>query len=140
MFVEHRAYLRRIGRGGLSDLDVKLRYPIQISHTQIASSNSTSSELTVDDPHLKKNLPDLSHHPLVVGPRYLDEDLTMSWSNHLGWNTSGVLMTKNVTEDSGMFWKQSMEQLEREVCSKKLLEQKEGDGRTFEKVLEPKPV
>ncbi|CAG9816873.1 unnamed protein product [Phaedon cochleariae] len=38
-----------------------------------------------------------------------------------------------------MFWKQSMEQLEREVCSKKLLEQEEGDGRSFEKISSVEP-
>ena len=59
---------------------------------------------------------------------------------HISEHSIYAAVTNNVTEDSGMFWKQSMEQLEREVRSKKLLEQKEGDESSFEKVLEPKPV
>lgn len=33
----------------------------------------------------------LADHPLVVGPRYQEEDFRCSWSNHLGFHTSGVL-------------------------------------------------
>jgi len=36
--------------------------------------------------------PNLADHPLVVGPRYQEPDLPVSWSNYLGWNTSGVLI------------------------------------------------
>lgn len=35
--------------------------------------------------------PNFADHPLVVGPRYQEHDLTVSWSNHLGYYTSGVL-------------------------------------------------
>ncbi|KAB0802496.1 hypothetical protein PPYR_04682 [Photinus pyralis] len=37
----------------------------------------------------KQNLAD---HPLVVGPRYNPNNLRCSWSNYLGFNTSGVLL------------------------------------------------
>ncbi|KAJ8970909.1 hypothetical protein NQ314_000959 [Rhamnusium bicolor] len=36
--------------------------------------------------------PNYADHPLVVGPRYQEEDLPLSWSNNLGWNTTGVLI------------------------------------------------
>lgn len=36
--------------------------------------------------------PNLADHPLVVGPRFQERDLPVSWSNFLGWNTSGVLI------------------------------------------------
>lgn len=35
--------------------------------------------------------PNYADHPLVVGPRYQEQDLPVSWSNYLGYNTSGVL-------------------------------------------------
>ncbi|XP_065171104.1 pseudouridylate synthase TRUB2, mitochondrial [Atheta coriaria] len=38
---------------------------------------------------VKENLAD---HPLVVGPRYLQEDIPCSWSNYLGSRSSGVLL------------------------------------------------
>nr|CAH7722672.1 unnamed protein product [Callosobruchus chinensis] len=34
---------------------------------------------------------DLRDHPLVYGPKFDELDLAVSWSNFLGWNTSGVL-------------------------------------------------
>ncbi|CAH1990544.1 unnamed protein product [Acanthoscelides obtectus] len=34
---------------------------------------------------------DLKEHPLVYGPKFDELDLPVSWSNYLGWNTSGVL-------------------------------------------------
>ncbi|XP_060526432.1 pseudouridylate synthase TRUB2, mitochondrial isoform X2 [Cylas formicarius] len=36
--------------------------------------------------------PSYADHPLVVGPRYQEQDLPVSWSNYLGFNTSGVLI------------------------------------------------
>ncbi|EFA03912.2 pseudouridylate synthase TRUB2, mitochondrial [Tribolium castaneum] len=36
--------------------------------------------------------PSLADDPLVVGPRYIHDDLKCSWSNFLGFNTSGVLL------------------------------------------------
>nr|AEE62206.1 unknown [Dendroctonus ponderosae] len=36
--------------------------------------------------------PNFADHPLVVGPRYQERDLAVSWSNHLGYYTSGVLL------------------------------------------------
>ncbi|XP_018574955.1 mitochondrial mRNA pseudouridine synthase Trub2 [Anoplophora glabripennis] len=36
--------------------------------------------------------PNYADHPLVVGPRYQEQDLPVSWSNYLGHNTSGVLI------------------------------------------------
>lgn len=33
----------------------------------------------------------LADHPLVVGARYQQNDIVLSWSNYLGYNTSGVL-------------------------------------------------
>ncbi|CAG9772958.1 unnamed protein product [Ceutorhynchus assimilis] len=36
--------------------------------------------------------PNLADNPLVVGPRYQEQDLPVSWSNYLGYNTSGVLL------------------------------------------------
>nr|CAI5840066.1 unnamed protein product [Callosobruchus analis] len=35
---------------------------------------------------------DLRDHPLVYGPKFDELDLSVSWSNYLGWNTSGVLL------------------------------------------------
>ncbi|VEN49202.1 unnamed protein product [Callosobruchus maculatus] len=35
---------------------------------------------------------DLRDHPLVYGPKFDELDLSLSWSNFLGWNTSGVLL------------------------------------------------
>lgn len=37
----------------------------------------------------KENLAD---HPLVVGPRYDQKDVRCTWSNFLGFNTSGILL------------------------------------------------
>lgn len=34
---------------------------------------------------------DWSLHPKVTGPQYIPEQVSLSWSNYLGWNTSGVL-------------------------------------------------
>ncbi|XP_050309799.1 pseudouridylate synthase TRUB2, mitochondrial [Anthonomus grandis grandis] len=36
--------------------------------------------------------PNLADHPLVVGPRYQEQDLPVSWSNYLGFHTSGVIL------------------------------------------------
>lgn len=35
--------------------------------------------------------PSLADSPLVVGPRYQIDDFVCSWSNYLGFHTSGVL-------------------------------------------------
>lgn len=35
--------------------------------------------------------PNLADNPLVVGPRYINNDLKCSWSNYLGFHSSGVL-------------------------------------------------
>lgn len=35
--------------------------------------------------------PNFADHTLVVGPRYQEQDLQVSWSNYLGYYTSGVL-------------------------------------------------
>jgi hypothetical protein len=35
--------------------------------------------------------PNLADHPSVVGPRYQNQDYACSWSNYLGFNSSGVL-------------------------------------------------
>lgn len=35
--------------------------------------------------------PNYADHTLVVGPRYQEQDLQVSWSNYLGYYTSGVL-------------------------------------------------
>ncbi|KAJ8947076.1 hypothetical protein NQ318_019971 [Aromia moschata] len=43
-------------------------------------------ELTVS---VRDNFAD---HPLVVGPRYQEKDLVVSWSNYLGWHSSGILI------------------------------------------------
>lgn len=40
--------------------------------------------------------PSLADHPLVVGPRYLIDDFVCSWSNYLGFHTSGVLRNVNI--------------------------------------------
>jgi hypothetical protein len=36
--------------------------------------------------------PNLADHPSVVGPRYQNQDCACSWSNYLGFNSSGVLL------------------------------------------------
>ncbi|XP_072394654.1 pseudouridylate synthase TRUB2, mitochondrial [Diabrotica undecimpunctata] len=92
----------------LSELDVKLRVPalnrdscsnsLFISDSTDHSIQQQQSVTSLMCRDLETSLisdtrnVDLSHHPLVVGPRYLDEDLAVSWSNYLGWNTSGVLI------------------------------------------------
>ncbi|XP_030756555.1 mitochondrial mRNA pseudouridine synthase Trub2 [Sitophilus oryzae] len=52
----------------------------------VAIEGNPSNKLSVS---IKPNLAD---HPLVVGPRYQEQDFVISWSNFLGWNTSGVLL------------------------------------------------
>ncbi|XP_056644810.1 pseudouridylate synthase TRUB2, mitochondrial [Diorhabda sublineata] len=89
----------------LSELDEKLRTPLinqqitsnvpLISETTNPTTNETSitRSLIENEVEVEENpTVDLSYHPLVVGPRYLHEDLSVSWSNYLGWNTSGVLI------------------------------------------------
>ncbi|KAG5869616.1 hypothetical protein JTB14_031794 [Gonioctena quinquepunctata] len=74
----------------LSELDIKLRYT-----PETLAIGDTSRQLTAVETKpivIQDDLPDLSVHPNVVGPKYLDEDLALSWSNYLGWNTSGVLI------------------------------------------------
>lgn len=79
----------------LSELDVKLRYPMPESITNNSDSTSLARQATeislTANQSITKSL-DLRYHPLVIGPRYRDEDLFVSWSNYLGWNTSGVLL------------------------------------------------
>lgn len=65
---------------GLNELEV--RPPLDY----VAIEGDPSKKLTVS---VK---PSLADHPLVVGPRYQEQDLPVSWSNFLGWNTSGVLI------------------------------------------------
>ncbi|KAF7281998.1 pseudouridylate synthase TRUB2, mitochondrial [Rhynchophorus ferrugineus] len=65
---------------GMNELEV--RPPINY----VAIEGNPSKKLSVS---VKPNLAD---HPLVVGPRYQEQDLPVSWSNYLGWNTSGVLL------------------------------------------------
>lgn len=60
---------------------LEVRPPI----AHVAIEGSSSRQLTVS---VK---PSLADHPLVVGPRYQEQDLPVSWSNYLGFNTSGVL-------------------------------------------------
>lgn len=35
-------------------------------------------------------IPSYADHPLVVGPRYVEDDFRCSWATFLGFNTSGV--------------------------------------------------
>lgn len=65
---------------GLNDL--KVRPPID--YVSIEGELTKKLIVTVK--------PSLADHPLVVGPRYQEQDLPVSWSNYLGWNTSGVLI------------------------------------------------
>ncbi|XP_066145347.1 pseudouridylate synthase TRUB2, mitochondrial [Euwallacea fornicatus] len=49
----------------------------------------------VGDPSKKLTVsvrPNYADHPLVVGSRYQEQDLPVSWSNYLGFHTSGVLL------------------------------------------------
>lgn len=39
-----------------------------------------------------KTGPSWADHPLLVGPRYQAEDFKLSWANHLGRDTSGVVV------------------------------------------------
>ncbi|XP_023024914.2 pseudouridylate synthase TRUB2, mitochondrial [Leptinotarsa decemlineata] len=75
----------------LSDLDVKLRYP----ERKLSLHDGSVKELATKEISTiltQNEITDLSVHPNVVGPKYLQDELAVSWSNYLGWNTSGVLI------------------------------------------------
>lgn len=63
----------------LNYLDRHIQYP-----------DCNVANCTVNNWSLSKQL-DLSRHPNVTGPKYKEEKLAISWSNFLGWNTSGIL-------------------------------------------------
>lgn len=72
----------------LNYLDKQMKYPDTLA---IDSQTESNVESAIHGISLTKQI-DLSYHPNIIGPRYSQEDLAVSWSNFLGWNTSGVLM------------------------------------------------
>lgn len=72
----------------LNYLDKQIEYP-----DTLAIDNPTESnvEPRFHGLSLTRQI-DLSCHPTVLGPKYFQEALSVSWSNFLGWNTSGVLL------------------------------------------------
>lgn len=58
-----------------------------IERVQIQGDPLKSLKVTVE--------PNLADDPLVVGPRYPIDDFVCSWSNYLGFHTSGVLRNIN---------------------------------------------
>lgn len=79
-----RFHVLNVNKMSMNYLDMntlEVRPPI----AHVAIEGSTSKQLSVS---VK---PSLADHPLVVGPRYQEQDLPVSWSNYLGFNTSGVL-------------------------------------------------
>lgn len=81
----------------LNELDKQIEYPDRIAigdptpNNNIDGNSENNKVVDLKSFSLSRQL-DLRHHPRIAGPKYVPEAFAVSWSNFLGWNTSGVLV------------------------------------------------
>lgn len=81
----------------LNQLDARIEYPDKIAigdatpNNIITGKTEDNTLIDLNSFSLSRQL-DLRHHPRIAGPKFNSEALAVTWSNFLGWNTSGVLV------------------------------------------------